>query len=542
MAAALAMGLPAKLSKCASFLGVAEQKDTAGAKVMRVLCQPDESGKIPKGTPAQLATLYAYCEQDTATEEAIAASIRPLQSLERPVWLLDQAVNDYGILVDRPLARAAQRLWRTYSDTLVDEYQAIMGDEEVAPSMVARLKTWVQAEMGLPKPLDSLNESCVAELLSQVIPANVRRALEIRQLLAGAAVKKFARFESMSHNPDSRIRGALFYHGASTGRWTGKSVQVQNLMRPTLEAEHVPFVRQLILSQDIAGIEMYFNSVSDTLGSMCRATIIAPLGKSLIVVDYSNIEARISAYLAGQENLLGDFRAKRDPYISMAATIFSKPPQAVTKAERYIGKSTILGASYSMGPVKFRESVKQTVEITEEFATKCISTYREQYSDITMLWGVLQSRVVRAIQTQQHTVINKYLTAYMDGGWLILTLPSGRYLSYYKPTLAPGKFSQPEINFIGVDPQSNNPRKEKLYGGKLLENITQAVARDVMAISMGALTAAGYQIIMTVHDELIIEGWPSDLSNIEHLMRTAPPWAPGLPIEVEGYYSEFYFK
>ena len=548
MSAALAMGLPAKLSKCASFMLLPEQKDTVGAKVMQLLCQPDKkTGKIPQGTAVQLGTLYDYCAQDTLTEETIALAIRPLQALERPVWLLDQTINNYGILVDRPLAIAAQRLWLTYSAKLIDEYRSIMQDDEVAPSMVARLKTWLQAELALPKPIDSLNEANVTELLSTpTLPPHVRRALEIRQLLAGAAVKKYARFESYADCPDSRARGVLFYHSASTGRWSSKSIQVQNLLRPTIEATHVPLAKQLTLDQDIDGIELFFGSVSDVLGSLCRATIVAPPGKDLLIVDYSNIEARVSAWLAGQESLLADFRLGRDPYISMAAKIFTKQPQDITKHERFIGKSAILGASYSMGATKFQAAVKQTgnVDITDEFAKKCIDIYREEQSDIITLWRTLEQRIKRAIQTKEHTIINRYLTAHMDTDkWLVLTLPNGRYLSFYEPRLSPNtKFPGTEINFIGVDPQSNNRRHEKLFGGKLLENVTQAVSRDVMVDAMLRLTAAGRTVTMTVHDELVLEGDPSDLSAVETMMRMPPVWAPDLPIQVEGYTSKFYWK
>lgn len=543
MAQVSTLGLPKSLEKAAAFLKLPVQKDKLGAKAMTMLSRPDKkTGKIPQGTPEMLQALYAYCSQDTLTEQQLALSVPPMPDAEREIWLLDQRINDLGVPVDRDLAVAAKTLWGSYSKTLDEEVVKLAG---CSGTQVAALKVWLGEQLG--KPVTSLDKAAIAQLLARHdLSPVVRRVIQLRQELGSAGLKKFAKFISASTNDDQRIRGTLRYHGASTGRWSGYLIQPQNLPRPTIRQSDVATAIRLIKAQDAESVDMLFGSVSDTISSLCRAAITSSEG--LAFIDYAAIEARMVAWLAGQEDLLKAFRDKSDPYVQMASQIYNKPVESISKDQRFFGKTCVLGCGYQMGPAKFRASVEQMTgrAISETFAERCVKTYREVNERIVDLWYTLDRGVKRCLNLQQPIKLTSNLSCRVelnpngDTEWMYIRLPSGRDLAYYHPKLSPSKFGE-QIDYTSVDGQTGNPMRSKLYGGAILENVSQALSRDVMADAMLKLDMLGHKIAFTVHDEIILEG-VADLEPVEALMRIPPPWADGLPLEVEGQINSFYWK
>lgn len=542
MAQVSILGMPKSLDKAAKFLGLPISKDTTGNRMMASLSRVDKkTGKIPVGTPEQLAALYKYCSQDTLVEKMLHESLPPMSASEREVWLLDQRINDLGVPVDRELAIKAQELWQAYVPSLDARVQELAG---CSGTQVGALKTWLASRLGVP--VTSLDKASIAQMLAKDLPADVREVLELRKELGSAGLKKFAKFISASLDHDQRVRGTLRYHGASTGRWSGYLIQPQNLARPTIDRKHVQTASQLVKAQDHESIEMLFGSVSDTITSLCRATIASDEG--LTFVDYAAIEARMVAWLAGQEHLLKAFREKSDPYIAMAAEIYGKPAESITDGERFFGKTALLGSGYQMGAKRFRASVKELagINITEDFAARCVNTYREVNNKVVDLWYMLDKGVKRCLLIQQPIKLTKNLSCRVelnpngDTEWLYLLLPSGRELAYFHPVLSQGEMGQ-QVHYTGVDNQTGNPMKCKLYGGAILENISQALSRDVMVDAMLKLDSLGQKIVLSVHDEIVFEG-VDNLSMIEDIMRVPPHWAEGLPLGVKGTTSKFYWK
>lgn len=551
MAQASIMALPKKLGDAADFVGLTQQKDAAGTRLINILCKPDKNGVRNRGTKAQLESLYAYCSQDTATERELASVLPPMSDAERMVWEMDQEINDHGLLVDVDLAVAAQSMWAKFQPALDEEIQKIT-EGFTTGTQVAKLKDWISKELGLERPITSLDKAAIKQMLAnKKLPQNVRRVLELRSELGSAALKKYKTFVNAADSVDRHVRGTLRYHGASTGRWAGYLIQPQNLIRPTIDMDQVPLAVRLTKEQDIEGMLMLFDSVSDTLGSLCRATIIAPQGKRFICSDYSGIEARMVARLAMQKDLLEDFVYKRDPYISMASRIYGVPKEKVDKGQRFFGKQTILGCSYGMGATKFKATIKAlaNIDITTDFANTCIHTYRNTYSNIPALWKHLGRKVINCIQHKVPVMISDMLSCRVEVDdnnrpvWLFIRLPVGREIAYYAPRLMEGKYG-PEIYFTGVCNQTGKPRIEKLWGGTLLENISQGISRDIMVDGMFNLQHVGYTPVCTVHDEIILLA-DKDFGSYEEvakIMSTTPKWASGLPLAVEGFESDFYWK
>jgi len=543
MAQVSLLGMPKSLEKAAMFLGLPVQKDKTGSRAMTALSRPDKkTGKIPQGTPEVLKALYDYCSQDTLVEQQLDAALPPMSDDERAVWLLDQRINDLGVPVDRDLAVASQSLWEDYSKTLDEEMVKLTG---CSGTQVMGLKKWLSDQLGEPVP--SLDKPAIAKLLARpYLAPDVRRVIVLRQELGSAGLKKFAKFISASTADDQRVRGTLRYHGAATGRWSGYLLQPQNLPRPTINYSSVATAVSLVKAKDAESIAMLFGSVSDTISSLCRAAIASD--KMLMAIDYAAIEARMVAWLAGQENLLWAFRDRSDPYVQMASAIYNLPAEKITKDQRFFGKTCVLGCGYQMGALKFRASVEQMTgqKITETFAERCVKAYREVNDQIVDLWYTLDRGVKRCLNLQQPIRLTDNLSCRVDLNpdgnteWLYIRLPSGRDLAYYKPYLSPGKFGE-QITYTSVDGQTGNPMKSKLYGGAILENVSQALSRDVMVDAMLRLDSVGHKIVLTVHDEIVLEG-VVDLQSIEHMMRIPPPWADGLPLEVEGQVLPRYWK
>jgi DNA polymerase len=470
---------PRRLDHVAKFFGHSEVKDKDGQRVMMRLCKPNKAGDRPHPRPGELTKLINYCHQDVVTERAVSKSLRPMQPMERPVWELDQTVNDRGFYVDTELAQAVQDVWEKYSEQLNSECVQLTkwagAPEGINATQVQMLLDWVNQWDGGKYARSSLTKDIVEDLLRLPLPDVLRRVLEIRLQVGSSAVRKFSKFLSAT-GFDSRLRGSLAYHGASTGRFAGRLIQPQNLARGILSKSEIAEAIALVKARDLPALESRWpGKLAQVLGSLARPTIQAPQGSKLVICDLAQIEARVLAWLAGQLDLLGQFASGQDPYSAMAAKVFGGSASQYGKGtdERQLGKASVLGAGFQMGWSRFRDAAAKSpynVQIDEPTARRIIEVYRGSNRSIVNFWYALDRAAVNTVQTGQPSQVGR-IWFWMSGpDWLHLRLPSGRDLSYYKPTIKQGKFDNPQVEFRGVDGDSGQPVNERMYGGKWTEN------------------------------------------------------------------------
>lgn len=523
-AKALSLGLPARLDKSAEFLGLYERKDAAGHTLMLKISKPNKKGERRVPTPEETQRLIDYCIQDVVVERTISQRLGMLDHREQAVWRMDQRINDRGIPVDVRFAEQAEMMWESYLERL----NCKVGDitKGIKGTQVGALTRWVKDRYPACKSLGKAN---VLDLLRRDdLPFEVSEVLKLRLEIGSTAVKKYKKICACA-GTDNRIRGTLRYHKASTGRWAGALIQPQNLPKGILTEEELEEARSLVEQGDSSALKRRWGDVGDVLGSLCRQTIRTD--KTLIAADYAQIEARCVAWLADQEDLLLAFRNDADPYTLMASKVFDK----VGPKQRQIGKALVLGCGYQMGGIRFRNTLKTQygVEVSEKEAAGYVKEYRAANPKIVHLWYRLEDAVAKAIIAGDREV--PPLEFRERGDWLKIKLPSGRDLSYYSP-----KF-EGKITFEGCD-IGGNKLNEQLYGGKILENISQAICRDLLVEAMFRLEKAGHKIIATVHDEVLCEGNEGDLDGILEIMRIVPGWAMGFPIGAEGWEGKFFKK
>jgi DNA polymerase len=539
-AEARAMALPGKLEDAAKVLGVEQQKDTQGANLMLRMARPrsytSEGAPVWWDVPERILRLVSYCRQDVRTENAVCQAIRRLSADEIKVFRLDQSINDRGVQLDVRLAKAAKTLAEKASlEANRDLYDITQGKVHKATN-VGKLTAWLR-ENGIE--VDSLGKTSLRDLLAQDLPEHVLKALAVRSEAGKSSVAKIdAMLQAVCK--DGRIRGLLLYHGAATGRWAGRLVQPQNFPRGTVEnAER--FI-DLVYEKKFNEIDVEA-PVLDVVSSLLRAMLVARKGHKLIAADFSAIEARVLAWLAEEELLLKTFRVNGDVYKVMASKIYGVSPDDVNKSQRQMGKQAILGLGYGMGWRKFISACDGVgITIDEDTARQVVTLYRETNAEIIEFWRELERAAVAAVE-HPGTVqtVRGRLKFTKRGGYLYLVLPSGRPLCYASPKIiekeTPWGSTQFAVQFWGMDSFTRKWATHDLYGGLLAENVTQAVARDLLAEAMLRLENAGYPVVLSVHDEVVSEV-PEDFGTVaefESLMCELPPWADGCPVNAEGW-------
>lgn len=547
MARAAAHGLPLSLDSAAKALG-APEKDTEGAGLMMRMCRPrsTKGGKVVWWNEREkLDRLIAYCKQDVRVEKAMFGQLNALSPKERRVWILDQQINDRGVPVDRELLNAAKYCAEIATERANQRLAEVTNGEVLSVTAVADLAAWITAH-GVE--CDSVAKDAVKEMLSQEPPADVREVLEIRAEAGKSSVAKLDSMIEYAGVDDDRMRGLLAYHGASTGRWAGRGPQPQNFPIPIVAdpERFIPFV----LARDVDAIEKLGQPLP-VLSSLLRSGIKASAGGRLLAADYAGIEARVVAWLAGQEDLLELFRRKEDVYKDMAKSIYTVPVADVNPTQRKVGKEAVLGLGFQMGADKFQANVKKKtgMDLSVDFCKEVVAAYRTKYPKIPKLWGALQEAAIIATRDLKTVRLKTCsITFKREGEWLYCILPSGRRLSYYKPRVTPRETPwgtmRDSLSHHGFSSITKQWGPLHLYGGLLTENVTQAVARDIMVEGMLELDRVGYPIILTVHDEIIAEQKGSDgtLEQFERIMSTVPAWATGCPISVESWEGERYKK
>ncbi|MEM6471701.1 MAG: DNA polymerase [Planctomycetota bacterium] len=608
LAACSRLALPRSLDGAGVAVGVEIRKDDAGKKIMQRLCKPKKpSKKDPSewdNDPTKFERLYSYCARDVESERAISEAIRPLTSSELKVWQLDQRINLRGIAVDRIAIENAIEVVEAVGEENNKRIAVLTNDSVKSTNQVKAICDWIEQASG-ERP-DSLAKGSIESLLEREdISPNVRSVLELRLRSAKASVKKLKAMLDRCDD-DNRIRGNLVYHGASTGRWAGAGIQIQNFTRGTLSEFETDLVHRMLPASDADLLEMLFGDALESISGSLRSMVVSEPGKRLLVCDFAQIEARVLAWLAGQDDLLADFKANKDVYVAMASRIYETPENEINKSQRFFGKTAVLGLGYGMGAKAFKNWVNvNKVDCELAFAKRVVKIYRDANDKIKSLWRDVGTACIRAIETQQPHRVGR-LEMSCDSDWLRITLPSKRQLHYREPHLveviAPWseghegdiiadedakqqiedlgvelgdrttdrwtgcsvpkgvitalrkiaktdlEKKEPQyikqIQFYGVASTTRKWGKERTYGAKLVENIVQAVARDFLVEAMFRVERAGYPIVATIHDEIMSEreNGEGSLEEFESLMRKIPKWGRGCPIEVEGFESGRYRK
>lgn len=524
--------LPPSLDGNAKALGF-EGKLQAGKAKLRKHFKAKSIEEIPH---EDLALIIQYCEQDVEATRAIHEAMGELPARELAVWKLDQKINARGINVDVKLAQAAI--------SIVDEAKAaftsILSDltegKVTAATQRQRILEWIQSR-GVEA--EDLKANTVEQLLAGELEDDVREVLLCRQRGGGSATGKYSKVLHMEVN--GLVRGNLKYYGATTGRWSGAGFQAQNLPRGNVDDTDA--LADMFLRRDVSAIVDVAGNVFDGAKSAVRPLIRASEGSSLVIADYSSIEARVLAYLAGQHDLLDQFRSGEDIYCSFASKIFGKQITKADKRERMVGKVGILGLGYGMGALKFQATLLDWcgMEVSLKFAQNVVDTYRGSYGRIKSFWYELENGAIDCMRGEKRDETPWTL----EGGRLTYTLCSGRDISYQRPWLSAGKYDNQALNYW--KPLGPKMFRTNTYSGKLAENIVQATARDIMASAMLELDEAGYDILLTVHDEIIIESSDNNdlgltLKTVEGIMSQQRDWHLGLPLAVEGFVTKRFKK
>jgi DNA polymerase len=580
-AKAAAYALPRKLEQLAIALKLPVQKDMAGNRLavrmakprkplkrelMAARCRTHEEyyrryGPLWHEGRDDLERLFAYCKQDVVVEKLASAQLRSLSDQELEVWHMDQAINLRGIYCDRAMVEAALEHARQEVRIADQRIEALSLGMAANARKRADFLDWLRAE-GIPLPdtqgatLDvvlgagEIQDPDTGEMTP--LPDHVREALEMWRRASRTSVKKYqAMLDRMAE--DDRIRDLLRYHGASTGRWSGAGIQPQNFPRGTVK--NMDAVCENITVLDRRELEQQHGDVMELLSGALRGALCAPPGKELLVADFSAIEARGTFWLAGDEAALEIFRRGLCIYRDMAGAIYGvADPQSIAKDDprRQLGKAAVLGLGYQMGPSKFITTCANDpyrIEIDAQFAERVVDTYREQHKPVKRLWYALEAAAVEAVRRGPGAppVQCRNTLWAVRGRFLHCRLPSGRLLSYCDPWIememgAWGEY--PKLKFWGVDTYTKQWSPQTTYGGKLTENVVQALCRDLMAEAMLRLEARGYPMVLSVHDEVVAEvpdGW-GDLKEFERLMSEVPKWAQGMPIAAEGWRGRRYRK
>ena len=535
MAQASAMGLPRALGQAAAVLGVEEQKDKTGAALMLRMARPRKVNADGSytwwNTKAKIDTLVAYCEQDVRTELSVAETLNAMPDSERRLYQLDQRINDRGVKVDLDLIERVSKLANSASENIDAEIKRLTNGQVKAATNAMDLTAWLRS-YGLK--VKSVDKQTVTRMLGmEKLHPIIKQVLRLRQ---DGAKSSTAKYEAMVNaaNADDRMRGLLMYHGAATGRWSGRLVQPQNFPRPQKkQAELDEIIAKLKADEDVSEYGAGTVLASDLLRSM----LIAEDGHRLMFADYSAIEARVLAWIAGQNDLVETFRKGGDVYKEMASAIYNINVENVTDGQRQVGKMAILGCGYGMGGKRFAEQcATMGINVDEDEAKRIVSVYREKNNRIAQYWRDSENDFVEMVKGAGRV------------GSVELPLPSGRSLTYHNPRIIQRETPWGAMRDTAqVDTLNSVTRQwvsQIIWGGLLTENVVQATARDLMATAMMALELKGYNVILSVHDEIICEV-PDDFGSLDEMidiMTRVPAWAQGCPINAEGKEGKRYRK
>lgn len=536
---AMSLSLPAGLDKLSEALKLGtDAKDKEGKRLIRKFCLP--GGDVQQDlNDDDWRRFCEYCRQDVAAEMAVARRLKryALPDSEWQAWAVDQRVNDNGLPIDIELVQAIRRVAETHKEDTAAEAARIT--QLPNPNSRDQMLSWL-GQRGVDA--DGLTSGTVDQLLAGDLPPAVRKALECRQQMSKASLAKFDALDRATC-PDGRLRGAFQFAGAGrTGRFAGRIFQPQNLPRPTLSDADIDVAREAIRTSDADTMGMMYDDLSGALSSLIRSVIAAPAGLQLVVADYASIESIMVAWCAESEYLLNLYHKGLDPYKDFATKIYGIAYEDVTKAQRSFAKPAVLGCGYGLGATGLQRYAEAFgMEMTASEAKKQVDTFRSAYSDIPEFWAKLETAVTKTMQSKGRTVRAGRFTFQFDGRFLLLGLPSGRHLYYYQPRMETGNSGKLELTYAGKEPNV----RIGTHPGKIVENVVQAVARDLLIEGLKNTQAAGFEIVGHVHDEIICLAGADDAGAEQRLlgaMTKTPDWCKDAPVRADGYTAPYYRK
>lgn len=552
---ALYNSLPTGLANVAKILKLADdkQKDTRGKALINYFskpCRPTKTNggrtrNLPEHNPEAWETYIEYNRQDVVVEKEIRKKLIDLKppEIEHKYWLMDQEINSRGARINEKLVNNAIRMNREQQKELLAKAKELTGLEN--PNSPGQLKRWVEDRLG--ETVESIDKKAIVELLKKDIPEDVRKMLGMRQQLGKTSIKKYEAMQQ-ALTSDGRVHGMFQFYGAMrTGRWAGRIVQLHNLPRNNMESKELDIARAFVKNGDLEMMELCYENVSDTLSQLVRTAITATRGYRFIVDDFSAIEARVIAWLAGEKWRQDVFAEGGDIYCASASAMFGVPvvKHGVNGHLRQKGKIAELALGYggSVGALKQMGADKMGLSDTE--LQEIVVKWRDASPAITKLWWDVDNAAKNAIKTGGTVKIKQgSLIFKRKHGALFIELPSGRHLVYIKPEIGENRFGGESILYQGMEQGSRKWGRLETYGGKLVENIVQAIARDCLAAAMLRLKEAGYKIIMHIHDEVVMEvpDGKGSLEEVTEIMSKNEPWEAGLIKTADGFEGQYYMK
>lgn len=543
MAWAAANNIPQSLEEAALFLGVTEQKDPIGKRLIQKLSKPNVKGVFNED-PELLNELYNYCKQDVRTEMAVAAQLRPLEPSEQSVWVLTNIINDNGVPVDPAELQRAIDAAVSNKGTIVLEMGAITGG--ISPSQPAKLVEWL-GNRGVV--VEDLTAETVNKLLQSVKDPTVKRVLELRRQGSLTSVAKYEKM--LEVQVGGRIRNTLVYHGASTGRFASRGgLNLQNIARPHYkDDEEGHAALQEAIERVLVRGE---GGTMEELSSLVRSSIKAPDGQTFVDVDFSSIENRVASWIAGQSDKLVLFRRGLDEYKTFASnSLYRVPYDEVTKEMRQVSKSAVLGCMFGQGAkglVDYADGMGVKLSLAE--SARAVNAYRSEYSKVKSSWYEFENAAVQAVQVPGVAVRSGKVVFKSTKGALWMRLPSGRLICWRDPLveaqLTPWGAMRDGVTVRNQNTFTRKWGRNKLIGSSIFQSAVQATARDMLAEAMLRLYDEGYCMVNSVHDEILLLVSESDgeaaLGRVIEVMTTPPKWAPDFPLAAEGWHGKRYRK
>lgn len=547
-------GLPLSLDGVSKALSLGDLgKSASGKALIRFFSCPVKATKINGmrernfsfHNPIKWEMYKDYCKQDVEAEREIGKRLEayPIPLFERMNYILDQKINDKGILIDLVMAKNAFDIDTRFAEELSNRVKEITGVEN--PNSAAQLKNWLSAAM--QKEITTLAKGDIPALIQEAGVGAVSEVLTIRQKLSKTSTKKYVAMLACACD-DKRAHGLFQFYGANrTGRWAGRLIQLQNL--PQNHLDDLEEARTAIASGDYDLATMLYDDIPSILSQLIRTTFVAKEGHTFAVADFSAIEARVIAWLADEKWRLKVFASHGKIYEASASMMFNVPIESVTKGSdlRQKGKIAELALGYQGAVGALKTMGGEAMGLSELEMDTIVKKWRKANPAIVGLWGDVESCAIRAIKTKKKVVsIHKGLEFDCNDEVFTIKLPSGRKLFYRSPSFSQNKWGKESIIYKGMDQTTKQWGNVDTYGGKLVENIIQAIARDLLAQSMLRINGAGFEIVMHVHDEVVCEV-PLDISEenlkaIEDIMATPIDWAEGLTLTADGYLTPFYKK
>lgn len=549
MVLAARMGLPLSLGQCSEVLHLAEGKMTEGKALIRYFSVPGKNGKrhLPSDAPDKWDTFKKYNIRDVEVEQAIKKKVQRLipADFDEELYVADQEINDRGVKIDRTLVDAAARFDDEYKAQLLAEAQQLTGMEN--PNSPAQIKEYIKKTTGFT--VETLNKGNLDTLDEKLIYwPKAQRVIAIRREMGKTSNKKYEAMQKCVCK-DGRIHGLLQFCGAArTGRWAGRLVQVQNL--PQNHLVSLDFARSLVRQGDLDEFEMNYANVTQVLSELIRTAFVAEPGKTFHVCDFSAIECRAIAWLASEDWVLEVFRSNGDIYCANASKMFKVPVEkhGQNAQLRQKGKIATLALGYGGGVSALEAMGGSKLGLTEDEEKEIVKLWRDSNPRIVRMWAVIEKAAITAIKTGESVTVYRNIVIGKRWGMLTITLPSGRTICYPRAEVETEyndgwRGDHDIIEYEGLNQTTKKWGKVRTYGGKLTENIVQAVARDILGIVILRAKAEGLNIVFHIHDEIIVEATPDQtLADVEALFSKPIDWCRDLPLNGAGYTTPYYLK